>query len=365
MEFLSPQSSLLCVSLVCLFGQLFVRKKRTIHIVFAVFCGSIAMFASKQIGDEQLGAYAYLLGMGACATCNGFWLVARALFRNKNAITATHILAAGGLAILLIAGQGMGLAQSLIEGELTSLQNSRIALYEVVNLFSSCILVLAAWEGIRGISKLKGEQLWQRLLFLASYCSAVITSTVLIKFAGSAEASAELGKLISAVCAIQIIIVTQVLIFWRFHQKSQTVGTENCGIEKKNESNVETDQLLAKQIEKVLQQQSLFLQPNLKVADLARRMMVSEYRISRVFRYNFNARNFNQYINEMRIEHSKTLLQNPDNDHWPILVISMESGFASIGPFTRSFKSICGVTPNEYRQFRTRDSLVVVGEIRH
>ena len=140
MEFISAQKVLMCVSLICLLGQLFVREKRTIHIVFAVFCGSIAMFAAKQLGDQQLGAYGYLLGMGACATCNGFWLVARALFRDKNAISATHIVAASGLALLLIAGQGMGLAQSLSQGELTLLQNSKVALYEVINLFSSCIL---------------------------------------------------------------------------------------------------------------------------------------------------------------------------------------------------------------------------------
>lgn len=355
----------MCVSLVCMFGQLFVREKRTIHIVFAIFCGSIAMFAAKQIGDEQLGAYGYLLGMGACATCNGFWLVSRALFRDKNAITAKHIVAAGGLAILLIAGQGIGLAQSLIQGELTLLQNSRIALYEVVNLFSSCILVLSAWEGFRGLSKSRGEQLWQRLLFLVSYCSAVITSTILVKLAGSPEASAELSKLLSAVCAIQIIIVTQVIIYWRFHRKPQSVTSQNSEIEKKPATDIGADHALAMQIQQMLQQQGLYLQANLKVADLARQMTVSEYRISRVFRHHFNARNFNQYINEMRIKHAKTLLGNPDNDHWPIIVISMESGFASIGPFTRAFRTICGVTPNQYRQSRTNESIVTLAEHHH
>jgi len=350
----------MCVSLVCLFGQLFVREKRTIHIVFAVFCASIAMFAAKQIGDQQLGTYGYLLGMGACATCNGFWLVARALFREKDAITAIHIVAAGSLAILVIAGQGMGLAQSLSQGELTLLQNSRGALYEIVNLFSSCILVFSAWEGIRGISKLTGQQLWQRVLFLTSYCSAVIANMILVNFAGSPEASVELGKLLSAVCAIEVIVVTQVLIYWRFHRKSQRVAShQDTEIEKKIDSSIEADHLLANEIKQVLLKQNLYLQPNLKVADLARQMMVSEYRISRVFRHHFNARNFNQYINEMRIKHSKTLLQNPENDHWSILVISMESGFASIGPFTRAFKSLCGVTPNEYRQYRTSDAFAV------
>jgi AraC-like DNA-binding protein len=372
LELLSIHSALLLVSLFVLLLQLFVRQKRTVHIVFAIFCGSIAMFAAKQLGDEQMGVYRFVIGMGACATCNGFWLVARALFRESNAISGKHILAAGGLGLLLIAGQGLGLIQSMAQDELVTLQQGRIALYEVINLFSSCMLVLAAWEGCRGLSKAYGQQLWQRLLFLGSYCSAVLVCTVLVKFAGSPDASAELSKALSTICAIQIIIVTQVLIYWRFHRKPESekyieqnqfddsISTKMACIEKTNIIDNEGDQVLAKQIQQMLEQQNMYLQANLKVADLARQMSVSEYRISRIFRHHFNARNFNQFINEMRIKHAKILLQDPVNAQWPILVVGLESGFASVGPFTRAFKSICDMTPNQYRQFhqsRAEDTL--------
>lgn len=372
MELLSIHSALLLISLLVLLLQLFVRQKRTIHIVFAIFCGSIAMFAAKQLGDEQMGVYRFVVGMGACATCNGFWLVARALFRESNAISGKHILAAGGLALLLIIGQGLGLIQSVAQGELAALQQSRVALYEVVNLFSSCMLVLAAWEGCRGLSKAQGQRLWQRLLFLGSYCSAVLVCTVAVKFAGSPDAAAELSKVLSTICAIQIIIVTQVLIYWRFHRKSEcskdtklssiqdSLPTKSGCSDKTSITDNESDQVLAKQIRQVLEQQNMYLQANLKVADLARHMSVSEYRISRVFRHHFNARNFNQFINEMRIKHAKRLLEKTENIQWPIFVVGLESGFASVGPFTRAFKSSCDMTPNQYRQFhqsRTEQTL--------
>jgi AraC-like DNA-binding protein len=363
LEFLSIHSALLLVSLLLLLLQLFVRQKRTVHIVFAIFCGSIAMMAAKQLGDEQLGVYRYLFGMGASATCNGFWLVSRALFRETNAISGKHILAASGLGLLLIAGQGLELIQSMAEGELVALKQGRIALYEIVNLFSSCMLVLAAWEGCRGLFMAKDQQLWQRLLFLSSYCSAVIICTVLVTFAGSPDAIAELNKVLSTVCAIQIMIVTQVLIYWRFHRKPEgakyiasshlndPIPTNTIYSEKTNVTDNEGDQTLAKQIQQVLEQQNMYLQANLKVADLARHMNVSEYRISRVLRHHFNARNFNQCINNMRIKHARMLLEDPENAQWPILVIGLESGFASVGPFSRAFKSICEMTPNQYRQF--------------
>jgi AraC-like DNA-binding protein len=343
--------------------QLFVRQKRAVHIVFAIFCGSIAMFAAKKMGDEQLGVYRYVVGMGACATCNGFWLVARALFRETKPISGKHVIAAGGLGLLLIVGQGLGLIQSMTQSELVALEQGKVALYEVVNLFSSCMLVLAAWEGGRGLSKAQGHQFWQRILFLSSYCSGVLACTVVVNFAGSPEAISALGKVLSSICAIQIIIVTQTLIYWRFHNKPENskdislMPENNYTLSKINSSEIksitnnEGDQALAKQIQQVLEQQNMYLQANLKVADLARHMSVSEYRISRVFRHHFNARNFNQFINDMRIKHAKMLLKDSENFQWPILVIALESGFASVGPFTRAFKSSCNMTPNQYRQF--------------
>jgi AraC-like DNA-binding protein len=90
---------------------------------------------------------------------------------------------------------------------------------------------------------------------------------------------------------------------------------------------------------------------------VAKRFDVPEYRISRVLRYHLGARNFNQYINALRIEHAKKLLAAEQSRNWPIVVIALESGFASVGPFSRAFKSTVGCTPGEYRQQMCRESL--------
>ena len=85
-------------------------------------------------------------------------------------------------------------------------------------------------------------------------------------------------------------------------------------------------------------------------SDLAKLLDVPEYRVSKLLRSQFHASNFNQFINTLRIEHAKTLLSDPDKGHWPVVVIGLESGFASVGPFTRSFKTLVGYTPHEFRQ---------------
>jgi AraC-like DNA-binding protein len=153
------------------------------------------------------------------------------------------------------------------------------------------------------------------------------------------------------------------LIYWRFHRKPEPakyigpsfldapISTKTICSEKTNVIDNEADQALAEQIQKMLEQQNMYLQTNLKVADLARHLSVSGYRVRRIFRHHFNARNFNQFINEMRIKHARTLLKDPENAQWPILEVGLESGFASVETFSRAFKSICDMTPNQYRQF--------------
>ena len=66
----------------------------------------------------------------------------------------------------------------------------------------------------------------------------------------------------------------------------------------------------------------------------------------------FNAKNFNNYVNQMRVEYAKAILEAPEKQDWPVLVVGIESGFASVAPFTRAFKEYTGYTPGQYRKRR-------------
>jgi AraC-like DNA-binding protein len=84
--------------------------------------------------------------------------------------------------------------------------------------------------------------------------------------------------------------------------------------------------------------------------DLTNELNVSEYKISRAIRHQFAAPNFNHFINSLRIEHAKNLLEQQESQHWTILVIALESGFSSLATFNRVFKAQLGYAPNEHRK---------------
>jgi AraC-like DNA-binding protein len=195
-----------------------------------------------------------------------------------------------------------------------------------------------------------------RITFLVVFGSAVAACTVLNKVFISSGNSALIQEWIVTLSAVSIMITTQGIIFYQHATKlNQTVtraegGNTTFSVPVGNSDPV--DEELANSISLVLIDKKGFLQTNLKVADIARELKVPEYKVSHIIRHHFGAGNFNQYINQLRIKHAKTLLQDQSIKHWPVLVIAMESGFASVGPFNRAFKEICGSTPNQYRQTR-------------
>lgn len=73
---------------------------------------------------------------------------------------------------------------------------------------------------------------------------------------------------------------------------------------------------------------------------------VSKTHITHVFSTKLNC-NFREYINNMRINDVKYLLEKTDMS---ILDIMLECGFNSQSTFNRTFIKTCGITPFEYRE---------------
>lgn len=367
---------LLVVSFALLCSQLLVRQKQLVHLLFAAFCGSVCLMAIKRLGGADLGLYQYLVGMGICMTCNGYWLLSRAMFRKQDAINWQHVLVAGSIALLIVASQGLSLLQQLWPAGQPLFTSSRVIVNELLNLFSSTILMLTAWEACRGYAQTQGAERRHRQLFLATFGSAVTVCAIIAKIWLPAQGAALQMEVLSAGAAVAILVMTQWLIRQRFaaptaesagaaepeHQPQAIANSVQQELQAQpalptaasTDSTVATalsqaDLALFAQLQQLLFQEKLYLQANLRLTDVAQQLQVPEYRVSRLIRSQLHASNFNSFINTLRIEHAKSLLTDPTKQHWPVLVVGLESGFASVGPFTRAFKTQTGDTPNEYR----------------
>ena len=90
---------------------------------------------------------------------------------------------------------------------------------------------------------------------------------------------------------------------------------------------------------------------NFSLDDMARDLGVSKYVLSRTFSKTFH-RNFNQYLNDARLNYACHRLENTND---AITNICYDSGFESQRTFNRVFKERYKVTPSEYRNTSRTD----------
>lgn len=84
---------------------------------------------------------------------------------------------------------------------------------------------------------------------------------------------------------------------------------------------------------------------DLSLDKLAKDLGVSKFSLSRVFSSTFH-KNFNQYLNEQRLNYVCSMLEYSDD---PITDICLDAGFQSQRTFNRAFQEVYRITPREYR----------------
>lgn len=109
------------------------------------------------------------------------------------------------------------------------------------------------------------------------------------------------------------------------------------------------DANLVAALERLMTHDRVYRTQSLKITDLARMVKVPEHRLRHLLNYTLGYRNFNAYIARWRIAEAKQALLDPDQVEVPISTIAIDSGFQSLAPFNRAFKTDTGMTPSEFR----------------
>jgi AraC-like DNA-binding protein len=100
-------------------------------------------------------------------------------------------------------------------------------------------------------------------------------------------------------------------------------------------------------IRQYIEQDQPFLNPDLRLSEMARHFNVNISTFSTLMNVCFD-KNFNDLINEYRI---RTLLKKADDGllkQYTLLSLALESGFNSKTTFNRAFKKYTGVSPTDY-----------------
>ncbi len=100
-------------------------------------------------------------------------------------------------------------------------------------------------------------------------------------------------------------------------------------------------------IEKGMNEEKWFRNPTLSLRELANSMNISSNKLSWLLNERMG-QNFNEYINNFRLENFKVNALNPANSHLTLLGLAYESGFSSKSVFNGYFKKTEGMTPKAW-----------------
>ena len=106
---------------------------------------------------------------------------------------------------------------------------------------------------------------------------------------------------------------------------------------------------IIRQLEQFIQKEKPFLDPELKLADLATRLNTTPHLLSQAVNETYG-QNFQQYLNAYRVDTAKELLKSEDTFHLTIAAIAFDSGFNSLSAFNAAFKRVLQQTPSQFRK---------------
>ena len=124
-------------------------------------------------------------------------------------------------------------------------------------------------------------------------------------------------------------------------------GKEKEAIKSENKmDNIDLEKWQFK-IEKVMQNEKLYLNSELTLSELSDKLESHNSLISNVINTQFQ-KNFNDFVNEFRVNVFKEKIKDPKFQHLTLLAIAFDCGFNSKSTFNRAVKKVTGEMPSAF-----------------
>lgn len=129
-----------------------------------------------------------------------------------------------------------------------------------------------------------------------------------------------------------------------FSPKTIGIPEETNNYQQKNVSKENIER-----IKSFMETEKPYLNPDLNLSDLAKQIHLTRGQLSEIINSGFN-KNFNDFVNEYRVEAFKGMLKKNKQEQLSLLGIALECGFNSKATFNRVFKKLTSFSPTQYLQ---------------
>lgn len=314
----------------------------------AVVVGGMGAFmvASAPGAYAALGFVAVVANGWCLATPAVVWLLAVRLFSEDGGPGRWHFAAPALLVPLTLAGDygrfRLGLLAEVPDLAYALLLTGRAA--SLALLAAACASALAHWR-----VDLVEPRRRMRAVFVAA-CGGAFVAMAASTFVFGGKA-APLALLVPAHLSLLALAFAAVLFVahdglrWLADVEPAAVARPSLALVRNDAS----EAALARRIVAEMRARELWRRERLSIRDLAAALQAQEYRVRRAINRHLGYRNFNEFLHDYRLAAAVSRLRDPAEAHLPVLTIALDSGYGSVGPFNRAFKSRFGVTPSQFR----------------
>lgn len=151
------------------------------------------------------------------------------------------------------------------------------------------------------------------------------------------------------ILAVGVLLLILVWILQKsdFLNSNKTLSVEEIKIKYKNSALTNEDVIThAQNISKIINEKQLFLDKNISLSTLSENLQLTSRTISEVINRHFCC-SFNDLINGLRVDYSKTLLLK-NISVMKIDFIGQAAGFSSRASFYSNFKKLTGLSPSDF-----------------
>ncbi len=326
------------VTLLVLTCLLFARNLQGMHLWAGIgFTLSIIAYLIVETEFAQHSLLHVIIMTGAICIPVLFWLLSKTIFDDN--FKSTLVIAVWFLVQLI--PHVHHYFCDLFPNQIESLLN---VISEVVSIgFVLASLYVA-------LKTKQGDLIESRLRFRNIF---IIITAVLIGLTLIVEATAfaQQSKIpLQILQRMSILALTGYFLFSNFDFRSGFFFRESP----KPKASVSVDTVLEDKLMNLLTEQRIYRKEGLTIKELAELMEVQEHRLRRLINGQLGFKNFNDFLNQSRVNEACEILTDASQNQKTILEIAYALGYQSIGPFNKAFKEQKNTTPTAFRKSQSQ-----------
>ncbi|MDX1490638.1 MAG: helix-turn-helix domain-containing protein [Pseudohongiellaceae bacterium] len=343
MQLLQYATSFLAISQLLLLAMIYLAYYRKLFIgrLMVLYAACLIGYILSTLPEVNAGPEYVDTGLGIVAIASPFllWLITRFLFVDNPRIHPAIWALFGAYMVLRSVGMMTGPHEGL---------SFLILLFipQAVMLGFACHVVYMAVRGRGGDLVEPRRKLRVPFAITMGAIVAIIVSSGFFYWNSPWILSVYIG-------AIFLCILFFNLATFRLHRDSpQLIDTRPEGSVAPLASRIhdkDKDKPLIDRVHAAMENDRLYAQTGLTIGVLAQVVSMPEYRLRRLINQRLHYRNFNQYLNQYRIDEAARRLLDQGEAHIPISTIALDVGYSSLSSFNKAFKEAHGVTPSIYR----------------